>query len=188
MIARLCEPASELHIAEDWYRATALEDLLGIATERIDDHRLYRTLDRLLPHKAAIEQHLRQRLGEPFALAYDLLLYDVISTYFEGPAARNTLAARGYSPITGRNAAPSNGARRKRRCTSASRSTDGAGLARLLRAPPLPGRRPLRGHAVVAPSVPTDSPGSPPRTAGKSAPWSTCRLAAPPGTWAPRSG
>jgi len=97
VIARLCEPASELHIAEDWYRATALEDLLGIATERIDDHRLYRTLDRLLPHKAAIEQHLRQRLGELFALAYDLLLYDVTSTYFEGLAARNTLAARGYS-------------------------------------------------------------------------------------------
>jgi len=97
VIARLCEPASELHIAEDWYRTTALEDLLGIATARIDDHRLYRTLDRLLPHKAAIEQHLRQRLGELFAVEYDLLLYDVTSTYFEGLAARNTLAARGYS-------------------------------------------------------------------------------------------
>jgi len=97
VIARLCEPASELHIAEDWYRTTALEDLLGIPTERIDDHRLYRTLDRLLPHKEAIEQHLRQRLGELFALEYDLLLYDVTSTYFEGLAARNALAARGYS-------------------------------------------------------------------------------------------
>ena len=97
VIARLCAPSSELHIAEDWYRTTALEDLLGIATERIDDHRLYRTLDRLLPHKAAIEEHLRQRLGELFALDYDLLLYDVTSTYFEGLAARNTLAARGYS-------------------------------------------------------------------------------------------
>ena len=97
VIARLCAPSSELHIAEDWYRTTALEDLLGIATERIDDHRLYRTLDRLLPHKAAIEEHLRQRLGELFALDYDLLLYDVTSMYFEGLAARNTLAARGYS-------------------------------------------------------------------------------------------
>jgi transposase len=97
VIARLCEPASELHIAEDWYRTTALEDVLGITAERIDDHRLYRTLDRLLPHKAAIEQHLRQRLGELFALEYDLLLYDVTSTYFEGLAARNALAARGYS-------------------------------------------------------------------------------------------
>src|SRR2546425_2049122 len=74
VIARLCEPASELHIAEDWYRTTALEDLLGIATARIDDHRLYRTLDRVLPHKAAIQQHRRQRLGELFAVEYDLLL------------------------------------------------------------------------------------------------------------------
>jgi len=97
VIARLCEPSSELHVAEDWYRTTALEDLLGIPAERIDDHRLYRTLDRLLPHKAAIEQHLRKRLGELFALDYDLLLYDVTSTYFEGLAARNALAARGYS-------------------------------------------------------------------------------------------
>jgi transposase len=97
VIARLCEPSSELHIAEDWYRTTALEDLLGIAAERIDDHRLYRTLDRLVLHKEAIEQHLRKRLGELFALEYDLLLYDVTSTYFEGMAARNGLAARGYS-------------------------------------------------------------------------------------------
>ncbi len=97
VIARLCEPSSELHIAEDWYRTTALEDLLGVPAARIDDNRLYRALDRLLPHKAAIEQHLRTRLGELFALEYDLLLYDVTSTYFEGLAEANALAARGYS-------------------------------------------------------------------------------------------
>jgi hypothetical protein len=97
VIARLCEPSSELHIAEDWYRKTALEDLLGLPADRIDDNRLYRALDRLLPHKQAIEQHLRRRLGDLFALAYDLLLYDVTSTYFEGLAERNALAARGYS-------------------------------------------------------------------------------------------
>jgi transposase len=96
-MARLCEPSSELHIAEDWYRKTALEDLLGVAAEQIYDNRLYRALDRLLPHQRAIEQHLHQRLGELFALDYDLLLYDVTSTYFEGQAAANTLAARGYS-------------------------------------------------------------------------------------------
>jgi len=97
VIARVCEPSSELHIAEDWYRRTALEDLLGIASEQIEEHRLYRALDRLLPHKEAIEQHLKKRLGELFALDYDLLLYDVTSTYFEGLAERNHLAARGYS-------------------------------------------------------------------------------------------
>ncbi len=97
VIARLCEPSSELHIAEDWYRTTALEDLLGIAAERIEDHRLYRALDRLLPHKAALEQHLRQRLGELFALEYDLLLYDVTSTYFEGRYPARVRAVRGES-------------------------------------------------------------------------------------------
>lgn len=96
-IARLCEPSSELHIAEDWYRRTALEDLLGVPAERVDDNRLYRALDELVPHKAALEQHLRTRLGELFSLQYDLMLYDVTSTYFEGQALDNPLAQRGYS-------------------------------------------------------------------------------------------
>ena len=95
-IGRLCEPSSELHVAEQWYRTTALEDLLGIAPERLYDERLYRALDRLLPHKAAIEAHLVQRFGELFELDYDLLLYDVTSTYFEG-VADPAIAKRGYS-------------------------------------------------------------------------------------------
>ena len=65
MLARLCEPSSELHIAEDWYRRTALEDLLGIKPEAVYDTRLYRTLDRLLPHKRELEVHLKNRLGDP---------------------------------------------------------------------------------------------------------------------------
>jgi transposase len=97
VIARLCEPASELHIAEDWYRRTALDDLLGVPAERINDDRLYRALDRLLPHKRALEVHLKERLGALFALDYELLLYDVTSTYFEGQAEGNALARRGYS-------------------------------------------------------------------------------------------
>jgi transposase len=97
VIARLCEPSSELHIAEDFYRRTALEDLLGLPAARVNDDRLYRALDRLLPHKDALEQHLKERLGTLFQLEYDLLLYDVTSTYFEGLAEGNTLAARGYS-------------------------------------------------------------------------------------------
>lgn len=96
-IARLCEPSSELHIAEDWYRRTALEDLLGVSVDDVNDDRLYRALDQLLPHKAAIEQHLKNRLGELFKLDYDLLLYDVTSTYFEGQALRNQQAKRGHS-------------------------------------------------------------------------------------------
>lgn len=97
VIARLCEPSSELHIAEDWYRKTALADILGVAVEEVNDDRLYRALDALLPHKAALEQHLKHRLGELFQLDYDLLLYDVTSTYFEGEAAANPQAKRGHS-------------------------------------------------------------------------------------------
>lgn len=97
VLARLCEPSSELHIAEDWYRRTALEDLLGVPTELVNDDRLYRALDRLLPHKRELELHLKQRLGELFALDYDLLLYDVTSTFFEGLAERNAQAKRGHS-------------------------------------------------------------------------------------------
>ena len=97
VIARLCEPASELHIAEDWYRRTALDDLLGVPAERINDDRLYRALDRLLPHKQALETHLKERLGALFDLDDELLLYDVTSTYFEGQAEGNGLARRGYS-------------------------------------------------------------------------------------------
>jgi transposase len=96
VIGRLCEPSSELHVAEQWYRSTALEDLLGVAIEDIYDERLYRALDRLLPHKEALEKHLVKRLGELFDLDYDLLLYDVTSTYFEG-IADPTIAKRGYS-------------------------------------------------------------------------------------------
>jgi transposase len=95
-IGRLCEPSSELHVAEDWYRSTALEDLLGVEVERIYDERLYRALDRVRPHKEELEKHLVERLGELFAIEYDLLLYDVTSTYFEGVGAPE-ICQRGYS-------------------------------------------------------------------------------------------
>lgn len=96
-VARLCEPSSELHIAEDWYRTTALEDLLGVPAEKINEDRLYRALDRLTVHKDAVEAHIRSRLGELFGVHYDLLLYDVTSTYFEGLAQGNEIAQRGHS-------------------------------------------------------------------------------------------
>lgn len=97
VLARLTEPSSELHIAEDWYRKTALEDLLDLAADKVNEQRLYRALDRILPHKEAVERHIRSRLGELFEIDYDLLLYDVTSTYFEGLAEGNALAQRGYS-------------------------------------------------------------------------------------------
>src|SRR6516225_2852196 len=96
-IARLCEPSSELHIEDTWYRGTALDDLLGIPDEKVNTDRLYAGLDHLLPHKDELEQHLRQRLGDLFDLKYELLLYDITSTYFEGQCPLNPLAQRGYS-------------------------------------------------------------------------------------------
>ena len=96
-IARFCEPASELHIADTWYRRTALEELFGATPEQIHSTRLYDALDQLLPHKEALETHLRKRLGELFELKCDLLLYDVTSTYFEGEMAGCPMAQRGYS-------------------------------------------------------------------------------------------
>jgi transposase len=97
VICRLCDPSSELRIAEHLYERSALPDLLGVSSEKINDDRLYRALDQLLPHKADLEKHLKNRLGELFNLTYDLLLYDVTSTYFEGQCEGNEQAQRGYS-------------------------------------------------------------------------------------------
>jgi transposase len=96
-IARFCEPSSELHIVDTWYRRTALEELLGVPPEQVHTDRLYKALDHLLPHKEALEKHLRQRFGELFELKCDLLLYDVTSTYFEGDMEGCPIAKRGYS-------------------------------------------------------------------------------------------
>jgi transposase len=97
VVARLCEPSSELRIAEHFYRQSALCDLLGVPVAKVDDNRLYRGLDELLPLKEKLEVFLKEQYGTLFGIEYDLLLYDVTSTYFEGQAAANPLAKRGYS-------------------------------------------------------------------------------------------
>ncbi len=96
-INRLCEPGSELAIEERWYPSTALDDLLGIEEGKINDTRLYRCLDRMLPHKTKLERHLKQRYGELFGAEFDVLLYDLTSTYVEGAAEKNPMMRRGYS-------------------------------------------------------------------------------------------
>jgi transposase len=96
-INRLCAPGSELAVEQHWYPATALDDLLHIGKGKINDTRLYRCLDRLLPLKSKIEQHLKQRYGELFQAEFDVLLYDLTSTYVEGAAEENPLMQRGYS-------------------------------------------------------------------------------------------
>jgi transposase len=96
-INRLCAPGSELAIEERWYPSTALDDLLGIAAGKINDTRLYRCLDRLLPHKTKLERHLTARYGELFQAEYDILLYDLTSSYVEGGAEKDPMMQRGYS-------------------------------------------------------------------------------------------
>jgi transposase len=96
-INRLCAPGSELAIEERWYPSTALDDLLGIEEGKINDTRLYRCLDRILPHKTKLEQHLKQRYGELFGAEFDVLLYDLTSSYVEGAAEKNPMMRRGYS-------------------------------------------------------------------------------------------
>ena len=96
-LARFCAPSSELRISDFWYGKTALDDLLGVAADEIYDQRLYRALDALLPKKDEVFGHLQKTYGELFGTTYDLLLYDITSTYFEGAGARNPQARRGYS-------------------------------------------------------------------------------------------
>jgi transposase len=96
-INRLCAPGSELAVEQHWYPSTALDDLLGIENGQINDTRLYRCLDRILPHKTKLEQHLKQRYGELFGAEFDVLLYDLTSTYVEGAAEKNPMIRRGYS-------------------------------------------------------------------------------------------
>jgi transposase len=97
VINRLCQPCSEFGLAEHWYKSTALEDLLGVPDTAVTKDRLYRTLDQLLKAQDPIEHDVKERLGTLFQLDYDLLLYDLTSTYFEGLADDNELAQRGYS-------------------------------------------------------------------------------------------
>src|ERR1700682_458828 len=96
-INRLCAPGSELTIEQRWYPSTALDDLLEIEEGKINDTRLYRCLDRILPHKTKLERHLKERYGALFGAEFDVLLYDLTSTYVEGAAEKNPMVRRGYS-------------------------------------------------------------------------------------------
>src|ERR1700681_3934073 len=96
-INRLCAPGSELSIEQRWYPSTALDDLLEIEEGKINDSRLYRCLDRILPHKTKLERHLKERYGALFGAEFDVLLYDLTSTYVEGAAEKNPMVRRGYS-------------------------------------------------------------------------------------------
>jgi transposase len=96
VLNRLIEPASE-HATPAWIRRTALADILGTSFDGLAEDALYRVLDKLHPHRAAIEAALVERERSLFNLDRTIYLYDLTSTYFEGLAAANLKAQRGYS-------------------------------------------------------------------------------------------
>jgi transposase len=96
-INRVCAPGSELAIEQRWFPSTALDDLLQVDAGQINDSRLYRCLDRIVPLKTELEQHLKGRYGALFQADFDVLLYDLTSSYVEGEAERNPMMKRGYS-------------------------------------------------------------------------------------------
>jgi transposase len=96
-VNQLCDPGSELNVHEKWYPKTGMSLLLDCNDAVAEKDRLYRCLDRLVQHKEALEGHLRQRWGELFAAEFEVLLYDLTSTYFEGLMEEVPQARRGYS-------------------------------------------------------------------------------------------
>jgi transposase len=82
-IYRLLDPGSEWRLHRQWWASTALDQLLGLEMPVLDKDRLYRTLDRLLEHRDGLFQHLRERWQDLFGVQFDVLLYDLTSTYFE---------------------------------------------------------------------------------------------------------
>jgi transposase len=97
VINRLCDPGSEWFVHQRWYSQSALPFVLDADARLASKDRLYRCLDKLLEHKEALQVHLTERWGELFGAGMDVLLYDLTSTYFEGPAAAVEKAQRGYS-------------------------------------------------------------------------------------------
>ena len=96
---RLIAPGSEWRLHREWFGRTALADLLGADESLADSHALYACHDRLLAHKEALFSHLVERWRDLFNVAFDVLLYDLTSTYFESdpPLNEDDKRRHGYS-------------------------------------------------------------------------------------------
>jgi transposase len=97
VVHRLIDPGSEYRLHRQWFLGSAMDELLGVDFQAASKDRLYRCLDRLLEHKDDLFGHLRQRWQDLFAAEFDVLLYDLTSTYFEGVCQQNPKARHGYS-------------------------------------------------------------------------------------------
>ena len=96
-VNRLCDPGSEFAVHRRWFLNSAMDALLGVDYSAAGKDRLYRCLDRLLPHKDELCQHLAERWRTLFDARFDILLYDLTSTYFEGACEQIPKAKHGYS-------------------------------------------------------------------------------------------
>jgi transposase len=96
---RLIDPGSEWRLHRQWFEQSAMGDLLGEDYGLVEKNALYRTLDKLLRHKLALFSHLQERWRDLFGAKFDVLLYDLTSTYFESTPPENETDKRrfGYS-------------------------------------------------------------------------------------------
>jgi transposase len=97
VVNRLIDPGSELRVHRQWFLRSAMDELLEVDFAVAGKDRLYRCLDRILPHKEALCTHLKERWKTLFDASFDVLLYDLTSTYFEGLCEKNPKAKHGYS-------------------------------------------------------------------------------------------
>jgi transposase len=97
VVNRLIDPGSEFRVHRQWFLDTAMDELLNVDFAVAQKDRLYRCLDRLLAHKQELFVWLRQKWADLFYADFEVLLYDLTSTYFEGAMERNPKAKRGYS-------------------------------------------------------------------------------------------
>jgi hypothetical protein len=96
-VNRLCEPGSEFAVHRSWFLRSAMDELLGVDFAVAEKDRLYRCLDRILPHKDELCRFLAERWKTLFDASFDVLLYDLTSTYFEGQCEQIPKAKHGYS-------------------------------------------------------------------------------------------
>ena len=97
VVNRLLDPGSEYHVHRQWFVDSAMDELLETDFAVAEKDRLYRCLDRLLEHKGELFVWLKQKWADLFGAEFDVLLYDLTSTYFEGEMEKNPKAKRGYS-------------------------------------------------------------------------------------------
>jgi transposase len=97
VVNRLLEPGSEFRVHRQWFVSSAMDELLQTDFAVAEKDRLYRCLDRLLAHKEELFVWLKQKWADLFGADFEVLLYDLTSTYFEGEMEQNPKARRGYS-------------------------------------------------------------------------------------------